>query len=584
MKRSFRNKVTFSIIIIALVVSLLYTTYNTLKSKEEFENMIIQEHVDMARLLTTSFDVAKAKVGVAYNSQLIEEMAEDKYVLYIRMVKPTGEIYLSSVNSEMGKFISDESIQTSEIRIIEDYYNDERIKTVVSPSESGYTIWLGFSLAEAEEAFVSSIIFSALMFLPVIGGVIVVSNVISKSITCPIRQLMKGVHSVQQGNLNQHIYINSNDEFGKLGFAFNQMIGDLKTYKSDIEAYNKNLKGKVKERTKELENTLSKLRQSQKFIKKQNKELREKGEKLSQVNEELTSMNEELQETQERLHTFNNELELKVKERTEEVEKLVHQKDEFIHQLGHDLKSPLTPIVRLLPKVVNNRDHEKTNKRLEIIARNVEYIQNITLNTLKLARLNTESIQFDFHKISVLPIINEIIDVNQYYLDEKHISVKNEIFDDVIVYADELQLKELLSNLFTNAMKFSNKTGQIHIKSKIVNDFLQISIHDQGVGMTKEHLNNIFNEFYKADPSRHELDSSGLGLSICYRIVNRHGGDIWAESEGLGKGSSFYFSLPLTEEAQKRGIKEKRFLDLEKEVISFKGSGELTYEKENFGR
>lgn len=581
MKKSFRTKVTFSIIIIALVVGLLYTTYNTVKSKEEFESMIIQEHTLMAQMLTTSFDVAKAKVGVAYNSRLIEEMALEESVVYIRMVKPSGEIYLSSETDEMGKYITDSVVQTSEVTVIDDQYNDLSIKTVVSPSVSGYTIWLGFSLAEAEQAFFTSILYSALIFLPVIGGVIIASNAISKSITTPIRQLIKGVRSVQQGNLGQKIYIDSNDEFGQLGSAFNNMISDLKKYEDELQAYNKNLEFKVEERTHELQTTLNQLKQSQRFIQQQNEELREKSEKLSAVNEELTSTNEELQETQNRLHTFNDELELKVKERTEEVEKLVHQKDEFIHQLGHDLKSPLTPIVRLLPKVVLNKDAEKTDQRLEIIARNVEYIQNITLNTLKLARLNTDSISFNFEYLNLIDIVSEIIDVNTYYLEKKGIKIINLINNGTKVYADELQIKELLSNLFTNAVKFSKSNGEIIVSSEIKKDFLLVSIKDTGIGMNQNQIEMIFEEFYKADPSRHELDSSGLGLSICKRIVNRHGGRIWAESEGEGFGSIFFFTLPLTEEAQKNFYNQNKFLEIEKQINVQNENGETNYEKEN---
>jgi signal transduction histidine kinase len=71
-----------------------------------------------------------------------------------------------------------------------------------------------------------------------------------------------------------------------------------------------------------------------------------------------------------------------------------------------------------------------------------------------------------------------------------------------------------------------------------------VSIKDTGIGMSDQQLKKIFNEFYKADSSRHDFDSSGLGLSICKRIVEKHNGKIWAESEGLGKGSTFYFTVP----------------------------------------
>ena len=81
-------------------------------------------------------------------------------------------------------------------------------------------------------------------------------------------------------------------------------------------------------------------------------------------------------------------------------------------------------------------------------------------------------------------------------------------------------------------------------------------IRDNGIGLEKHELTNIFEEFYKTDESRHDLNSSGLGLSICKKIVERHGGKMWAESPGLGKGSSFHFTFPIAEEKNKK-INEK---------------------------
>ena len=81
------------------------------------------------------------------------------------------------------------------------------------------------------------------------------------------------------------------------------------------------------------------------------------------------------------------------------------------------------------------------------------------------------------------------------------------------------------------------------IDAELKPEGVMISIKDNGIGMTKEHIDHIFEEFYKADPSRHNLGSNGLGLSISKKIIENHGGKIWAESPGLGKGSVFYFTL-----------------------------------------
>jgi len=106
-----------------------------------------------------------------------------------------------------------------------------------------------------------------------------------------------------------------------------------------------------------------------------------------------------------------------------------------------------------------------------------------------------------------------------------------------------MQFEELLTNLLNNAVKFSTDPGSIHVAVQEAEDMVTISIADTGIGMSKEQLSQVFDEFYKADPSRHDFDSSGLGMSIAKRIVEKHGGRIWAESLGPGKGSTFYFTI-----------------------------------------
>jgi len=115
-----------------------------------------------------------------------------------------------------------------------------------------------------------------------------------------------------------------------------------------------------------------------------------------------------------------------------------------------------------------------------------------------------------------------------------------------------------------NAVKYNNDSGSILIEAEQNHTFVTISIKDTGIGMNDQQLHNIFNEFYKADASRHDFDSSGLGLSICKRIVEKHNGRIWAESEGLGKGSTFYFTVPKSKLKNKNVPLEEIYNEIEK--------------------
>ena len=123
--------------------------------------------------------------------------------------------------------------------------------------------------------------------------------------------------------------------------------------------------------------------------------------------------------------------------------------------------------------------------------------------------------------------------------------IKNNIKNNYLAKADKLRFEELISNLLENSVKFSNESGTITIDAEKDKDYVKISIKDTGIGMTKKQIKYTFEEFYKADKSRHDFDSSGLGLTICKRIVERHNGKIWIESPGLGKGTTVFFTLPL---------------------------------------
>jgi len=261
-------------------------------------------------------------------------------------------------------------------------------------------------------------------------------------------------------------------------------------------------------------------------------------------NEELKMINAELNVAREQLTDLNLNLEKKVEERTNEVSKLVDQKDQFISQLGHDLKTPLTPLNTLLPIVYDKVNDEKLKDILEISIKNVNYMKNLVIKTLKLARLNSPSVQLELEKTNLLEEINTIIDKKNLYFKEHKITIQNKIKKDIIIDVDKMRIEELLENIISNAVKYSKEDGgNIIIDAEEKHDSIQLSIKDDGQGMKKDQTENIFDEFYKVDESRHDFESTGLGLSICKRIIEHHGGRIWAESNGIGKGSTFYLSF-----------------------------------------
>jgi PAS domain S-box-containing protein len=251
----------------------------------------------------------------------------------------------------------------------------------------------------------------------------------------------------------------------------------------------------------------------------------------------------ELQLTQMMLIAINKDLERKIQGRTEEIERLLKQKDEFINQLGHDLKNPLAPLVNLLPVLEKQDLNPKSKEMLEVINRNVQHMKNLIVKTLELARLNSPNIKLLFERLNVREQCESCILKNTLQFQEKNITIENMISNDIFVKADKLRLIELFDNILSNAIKYSPENSMISLYSSTNERTCTISIKDNGMGMSPEQINHIFDEFYKADDSRHDFDSSGLGMTICKRIIEKHQGRIWAESEGTGKGTTLHFTL-----------------------------------------
>ena len=283
---------------------------------------------------------------------------------------------------------------------------------------------------------------------------------------------------------------------------------------------------------------------------------------LANVSRDITDQKRDgikLEKAHTELKELNEKLEDKVKDRTKQIHDLLQQKDEFINQLGHDLKNPLGPLVNLLPIVEKEEKDPTLKEMLQVINRNIDYMKNLVIKTIQLARLNSSKTEFTYEDSNLLDIINSTVISNKLLFKESRIYIKNNVSKDINISIDKLRFEELLNNLLNNSVKFSKESGRIIIDSKNDGDFVTISIKDNGIGMTDKQIKFMFDEFYKADESRHDFDSSGLGLSISKKIIEKHGGKIWAESDGLGKGSTFYFTLPIKSN-EKDDINLKRII------------------------
>ncbi len=234
-------------------------------------------------------------------------------------------------------------------------------------------------------------------------------------------------------------------------------------------------------------------------------------------------------------------------ERTRVVAKDDHLKSELLSALAHEMRTPLASIKGYSTALLMEEiqwDPVKRAEFLRIIDEETDKLEGIISDLLESSMIEAGRLEIEPEPILLPRLAREIVDDMLHYTD-KHRFVASFPPQFPIVDADPRRIHQVLRNLLDNAVKYSPHGGLVVVRGEVGQDEVIISVADQGVGIAPEHLNRLFERFFRAQELEEHVAGSGLGLPIAQAIVNSHGGRIWAESR-LGKGSTFYFTLPLS--------------------------------------
>ncbi len=231
--------------------------------------------------------------------------------------------------------------------------------------------------------------------------------------------------------------------------------------------------------------------------------------------------------------------------------KLSEIKSDFINNMTHELKTPLATISLAVDAIRNQKvvdDKEKFDYFSSIIKDENKRMNKQVETILHAALLDKQEYRLNLHPLRVNESLHDIMDNFKLQLDEKHgkINLQLNAEKDTVV-ADEIHFSNMLSNLLDNAIKYSKEEVpvQLNISTQNTGKYIRIRIEDNGIGMTKETLNRIFEKFYRAHTGNiHNVKGFGLGLSYVSAMVDAHKGKIRAESTP-GKGSVFTLDIPL---------------------------------------
>jgi two-component system phosphate regulon sensor histidine kinase PhoR len=229
-----------------------------------------------------------------------------------------------------------------------------------------------------------------------------------------------------------------------------------------------------------------------------------------------------------------------------EVRRLETVRSDFVANVSHELKTPLTSIKGFVETLLEGALDDQENNRhfLKIIHDHAQRLDNLVNDLLSLSHLESKEIMLKKSRLELKQEVDSVISGFKSQLKKKGIEVRNELPADIAITADRDRLEQVITNLLDNAIKFNKEKGSVRIYGEEVNGRVKVTVEDSGVGIPVKDIPRIFERFYRVDKARsRELGGTGLGLSIVKHIIELHSGIVGVESTE-GFGSKFWFILP----------------------------------------
>lgn len=252
---------------------------------------------------------------------------------------------------------------------------------------------------------------------------------------------------------------------------------------------------------------------------------------------------------QQEMLEVNHRLEHRVQERTEEIQQLLRLNQELIVQLGHDLRTSLTPLVALLPLLAADELDEERRESIRLCLEPVQHLRRLADRVFEFGRIDAGPPPLTLRAIALHTLARAALDELEAH-DHRDVSpVALDVPPDLLVHGESARLQGVFKELLENALRFSPAGSPIRVTAERAGDHVVVSVTDQGRGLAPDQLERVFAPFYTGDAARHDRRANGLGLTLCRRVIERHGGRIWAEIGPDGRGARLRFRLPLVRPA-----------------------------------
>jgi len=402
------------------------------------------------------------------------------------------------------------------------------------------------------------------IFLPL------VTFIITRMITGPVKQITEAADGIAVGNLDQQIPITTNDEIGRLAHAFNEMSQKLQTTMATIVDERSNLATVLSNLTDGVvmtdseESILLVNSAAERLFNFQ--ETNVIGHTLIEILHDY-EIDEIVKKSINTGHEQNAQLEsagrflrviavpispgrssstLVLFQDLTELKNLQTMRRELIGNISHDLKTPIAGIKAMVETLQDGAidDKQAASNFLTRIEDEVDRLTQMVSEITELSRIESGKAELKKESVDINMVIREVLVQMTPLADSLPVIITTSLIPYLpIVKVDKDRIRQTLINLVHNAIKFNHPGGKITISSNFNKEFVIVSVSDTGIGISKEDLPHIFERFYKGDKSRAK-GGSGLGLAIAKHTVQAHGGNITVKSE-QGQGSIFSFTVPI---------------------------------------
>lgn len=251
------------------------------------------------------------------------------------------------------------------------------------------------------------------------------------------------------------------------------------------------------------------------------------------------------------IHLETLRLNDELRKRYAELQELDRLKSTFLANMSHELRTPLNSILGFADVILEELDGPLTKNMtndLQLIQRNGQHLLHLINDVLDMAKITAGRMNLTLERFKVHEMFGEVMDITSSLADKKglRLSIERDSDKKVEVKADRTRIKQVMINVLNNAVKFTEK-GRIRIRAERQGENVLITVRDKGIGIPPDRLETVFQEFTQVDSSTtRKTGGTGLGLPISRRLIEMHGGRMWAESTGVaGEGTTLFIELPL---------------------------------------